>query len=107
MSTMSEEIQIGDMTNPKVREGVHNLIAAVIGEAIKPDKTRRLASGRLNRPEERGGETKEWLSSESGKYWLRLADLTHVIDSKAILAIAQDDDKNRVGRYIDGDVAVQ
>jgi len=103
MSTMSEEIQIGDVTNPKIREGMHNLIAAVIGEAIKPDKTRRLANGRVNRPEDRGGETKAWLSTTSGEYWLKLADLTGVLNSKAIVAIAQDnEDGERVGRYIEG-----
>ncbi|PPR18110.1 MAG: hypothetical protein CFH43_00563 [Proteobacteria bacterium] len=106
MSTMPDT-QIGDMTNPKIREGVYNLIAAVIGEAIKPDKTRRLASGRMNRPEERGGETEAWLNSNAGKYWLKLADLTGIINSKAIIAIAQDTDKDKVGRYIEGDVAVQ
>ena len=103
MPTMTEETQIGDMDNPRVREGVHNLIAAVIGEAIKPDHTYRLANGRLNRPEQRGGETEAWLNSNAGKYWLKLADLTGVINSKAIVAIAQDDeDGERVGRYIEG-----
>jgi len=96
--------QIGDMNNSKVRDGVHNLITAVIGEAIKPDNTYRLANGRMNRPEERGGETEAWLKTDSGKYWLKLADLTGTIDSKAILAIANDTNKERVGRYIEGDI---
>ena len=102
MPPMPEGTQIGDMNNPKVREGVRNLIAAVIGEAIKPDKTRRMANGRLNRPEERGGETESWLNSNAGNYWLKLADLTGIIDSKAIRAIAQDDNRDKVGRYIEG-----
>jgi len=98
---------IGNMSNPKIRDGVHDLIAAVIGEAIKPDHTYRLANGRMNRPEERGGETEAWLNTEAGKYWLKLADLTGLIDSKAILTIAQDDNRDKVGRYIEGYVAVQ
>jgi len=93
---------IGNMSNLKIRDGVHNLIAAVIGEAIKPDNTYRLANGRMNRPEERGGETETWLNTNSGKYWLKLADLTGIIDSKAIRAIAQDDNRDKVGRYIEG-----
>ena len=101
---MPMSTQIGDMNNSKVRDGVHNLIAAVIGEAIKPDNTYRLANGRMNRPEERGGETEAWLKTDSGKYWLKLADLTSAIDSKAILAIANDTNKERVGRYIEGDI---
>ena len=101
MSTMPDT-QIGDMNNSKVREGVYNLIAAVIGEAIKPDNTYRLANGRMNRPEERGGETEAWLNTAAGKYWIKLANMTGVIDTNAILAIAQDTNTDRVGRYLEG-----
>ena len=100
--SMPAKTEVGDMNNPRVREGVYNLIAAVIGEAIKPDNTYRLANGRMNRPEERGGETEAWLNTAAGKYWLRLANMTGVIDTKAILAIAQDTDKDRVGKYLEG-----
>ena len=80
---------VGDVNNPDVREGVQKLIGAVIGEAIKPDATRRLASGRMNRPEDRGGETQVWLESDAGKYWLTLAGMTGVIDPLRIVEIAQ------------------
>ena len=102
---VSRQELVGDVGNPKVREGMYKLIASVIGEAIKPENTYRLGNGRMNRPEERGGETEAWLKTESGKYWLRLADLTGVIDSTAILAIAHDTHKERVGRYVEGDIA--
>ena len=103
MTTTTNKNLIGDINKPKVREGVLNLITAVIGEAIKQANIYRLKNGRMNRPEERGGDTEAWLLTDAGKYWLKLADLTGVIDSKAILTIAQDDNKNRVGRYIEGD----
>ena len=86
---------------------MQKLIASVIGEAIKPENTYRLGNGRMNRPEQRGGETEAWLNSNAGIYWLKLADMTGVLNSKSILAIAQDNDKNRVGRYVEGDIAVQ
>lgn len=88
--TIDKAEYIGDVNNPDVREGVLKLIGAVIGEAIKPDATRRLASGRMNRPEDRGGESKAWLESDAGKYWLTLAGMTGVINPLTILAIAQD-----------------
>ena len=53
---------------------VAGLIGAVIGSAIQPDKTRRLANGRMNRPEDRGGFGIEWLDSNDGEFWLSLAD---------------------------------
>jgi len=55
-------------------EGVAKLIGAVLGTAIEPDNTKRLANGRMNRPEERGGNGIEWLNSEDGKFWLQLAE---------------------------------
>ena len=67
---------------------VAGLIGAVIGSAIQPDKTRRLASGRLNRPEERGGEGIEWLDTENGQFWLSLADQAG-IDTTVIRTIAE------------------
>ena len=104
LQDVSRQEIVGDVSNPKVREGMHKLVASVIGEAIKPDNTHRLGNGRMNRPEERGGETEAWLKTDSGKYWLKLADLTGIIDSKAILAIANDPNKERVGRYVEGDI---
>lgn len=63
-----------DMDINGIHEGIAQLIGAVIGTAIKPENTYRLASGRMNRPEDRGGEDVEWLNSENGKFWLTLAD---------------------------------
>ena len=71
-----------------IDEAVARLIGAVIGSAIQPDKTRRLANGRMNRPEERGGEGIEWLDTENGQFWLSLADQTG-IDTTVIRTIAE------------------
>ena len=71
-----------------IDEAVARLIGAVIGSAIQPDKTRRLANGRLNRPEDRGGEGIEWLDTENGQFWLSLADQTG-IDTTVIRTIAE------------------
>jgi hypothetical protein len=68
---------------------VAGLIGAVIGSAIQPDKTRRLANGRMNRPEERGGFGIEWLDSNDGEFWLSLADQVG-IDTATIRQIAND-----------------
>ena len=73
---------------------VAGLIGAVIGSAIQPDKTRRLANGRMNRPEERGGFGIEWLDSNDGQFWLSLADQVG-IDTTTIRQIA--DDPNAYG----------
>ena len=81
---------VGDINDRQVRQGMHNLIGAVIGGAIQPDNTYRLANGRMNRPEERGGWGKEWLASDTGKHWLKLAELTGAINPKTIIAIAND-----------------
>jgi hypothetical protein len=70
---------------------VAGLIGAVIGSAIQPDKTRRLANGRMNRPEERGGFGIEWLDSDDGQFWLSLADQVG-IDTATIRKIANDPD---------------
>ena len=94
---MAQAEYIGDIVHDEeVREGVHKLLGAVIGEAIKPTNVYRLANGRMNRPEDRGGDTKEWLASEDGKFWLELAGLTKVINPATILAIANDP---RMGGY--------
>ena len=85
---------VGDVHNPDVREGIHKLIGAVIGESIKPDTTKRYVNGRMNRPEERGGETKAWLASDDGRFWLKLAKLTGVINPATIIAIADNPEKN-------------
>jgi len=74
-----------------IDEAVARLIGAVIGSAIQPDKTRRLANGRMNRPEERGGEGIEWLDTENGKFWLSLADQAG-IDTSVIRTIAENPD---------------
>ena len=74
-----------------IDEAVARLIGAVIGSAIQPDKTRRLANGRMNRPEDRGGEGIEWLDTENGQFWLNLADQTG-IDTTVIRSIANDPD---------------
>jgi len=74
-----------------IDEAVARLIGAVIGSAIQPDKTRRLANGRLNRPEERGGFGIEWLDSDDGEFWLSLADQAG-IDTSVIRTIANDPD---------------
>jgi hypothetical protein len=87
--TIDQIAFVGDVDNLNVRVGLQKLIGAVIGEAIKPDATRRLASGRMNRPEDRGGESKVWLESDAGKYWLTLAGMTGVIDPLRIVEIAQ------------------
>jgi len=78
-----------DIDEKGVQEGMAQLIGAVIGTAIEPDKTHRLANGRMNRPEDRGGEDVEWLNSENGKFWLTLADQVG-INTTAIRQIAQD-----------------
>ena len=70
---------------------VAGLIGAVIGSAIQPDKTRRLANGRMNRPEDRGGFGIEWLDSDDGQFWLTLADQVG-IDTDTIRMIANDPD---------------
>ena len=93
LQDVSRQEIVGDVKNPAVVEGMYKLIGAVIGEAIKPDATRRLANGRMNRPEDRGGETKEWLNSTAGQYWLNLAELTGQIDIEEIRAIADNPSK--------------
>ena len=70
---------------------VAGLIGAVIGSAIQPDNTRRLANGRMNRPEDRGGFGIEWLDSDDGQFWLTLADQVG-IDTDTIRKIANDPD---------------
>jgi len=108
MKDISREELVGDINTEGVVEGMHDLVAAVIGEAIKPDNTYRLPNGQMNRPERRGGETKTWLATESGKYWLKLADLTGVIDSHAIVTIANDSGDDRVSWYLaDGGIPSQ
>ena len=81
--------------NPKEEEpidkAVASLIGAVIGSAIQPDKTRRLANGRMNRPEDRGGEGIEWLDTENGQFWMNMADQIG-IDTTVIRQIADDPD---------------
>jgi len=73
---------------------VAGLIGAVIGSAIQPDKTRRLANGRMNRPEDRGGFGVEWLDSDDGQFWMKMADQVG-IDTTTIQKIA--DDPNAYG----------
>ena len=70
-----------------IEAGVAQLIGAVIGSAIEPDQTRRLASGRMNRPEDRGGEDVAWLNTENGQFWLGLADQVG-LDTQVIRQIA-------------------
>ena len=76
-----------DQDQVGMQDAVASLIGAVIGSAIEPDQTRRLASGRMNRPEDRGGEDVAWLNSEDGEFWLGLADQVG-IDTKGIRQIA-------------------
>ena len=65
---MSQERKVNSL------DGMAKLIGAVLGTAIEPDNTKRLANGRMNRPEDRGGMDIEWLNSEDGRFWLGLAD---------------------------------
>ena len=78
-----------DIDEKGISEGMASLIGAVIGTAIEPDKTHRIASGRMNRPEDRGGEDIAWLGSDAGKFWLSLADQVG-INTSVIRQIAQD-----------------
>tara|TARA_Y100000310_G_scaffold327151_1_gene393074 strand:- start:674 stop:1021 length:348 start_codon:yes stop_codon:yes gene_type:complete len=77
-----------DIDAKGIHEGVAQLIGAVIGTAIEPENTYRLANGRMNRPEQRGGEDIEWLNSEDGEFWLNLADQVG-IDTAVIRQIAE------------------
>ena len=77
-----------DMDAKGIHNGVAQLIGAVIGTAIEPENTYRLANGRMNRPEQRGGEDIEWLNSEDGEFWLNLADQVG-IDTVVIRQIAE------------------
>ena len=78
-----------DIDEKGIQNGVAQLIGAVIGTAIEPENIRRLANGRMNRPEHRGGESMEWLNSEDGAFWLNLAEQVG-IDTAVIRQIAED-----------------
>ena len=65
---MTYEVKVNSL------DGMAKLIGAVLGTAIEPDKTKRLANGRMNRPEDRGGHDIDWLNSEDGQFWLGLAE---------------------------------
>lgn len=70
------------------KDAVARLVGAVIGNAIEPDKTKRLANGELNRVEQRGGEDIAWLDSSQGKFWLNFAEEIG-LETGAIKRIAQ------------------
>ena len=78
-----------DIDAKGIHDGVAQLIGAVIGTAIEPENTYRLANGRMKRPELRGGEDIEWLNSEDGSFWLELTEQVG-IDTVVIRQIAED-----------------
>jgi hypothetical protein len=83
---MNQATENRDLTG--IQDGVAQLIGAVIGCAVEPENIKRLANGRMNRPEHRGGESIEWLNSKDGEFWLNLAEQAG-IETVAIRQIAR------------------